>query len=253
VRKKSCEAVGTPWLKIYLAGMGFWISACLLSLIYYPLLTIYPVSRKKRQRLAVASNTYWFSKFIALLKALELIEVNVKGKDQFQKEGALIISNHPSLLDVIILVGCIPGVQLVVKETLLKNPLLGLPMRLAGYISNEDPFELLQKCKEDLANGRKILLFPEGTRTIPGQPIQFSRSPASIGVLTSSSIIPVFLRLEPKALYKGQSWTDMKGIRFPLRYDIEIGHRIHPEDMDSPRRTQALNQRLEALYRDQEF
>jgi 1-acyl-sn-glycerol-3-phosphate acyltransferase len=244
-RKKS----KVPWVRLYTVGFGFWVAAAIFTLVYFPLIAILPLKKSQKQNLVLDTNARLFGFFTRLLEKLKLIEVTLV-LTPLPREGCLIVSNHPSELDFMLLLGTLPRTQCIVKAAILKNPLLGLPMKLAGYIGNDDPFALIQNCQDEIDKGGKVLIFPEGTRTVPGQPIRFNRGAASIATLTSCKIVPVFISIEPNCLYKGQSWRDLK--EFPIRCRVEVGEALDTQQFGSGRRTQNLHRGLESIYQEKQ-
>ena len=77
----------------------------------------------------------------------------------------VIIANHPSLLDALVVLAHAPNVVCVMRAGLLRNPLLALPARLAGYLPNDNPVEMMLGGRAAIRSGCHVLLFPEGSRT----------------------------------------------------------------------------------------
>ena len=77
----------------------------------------------------------------------------------------VVIANHPSLLDALVVLAHAPNVVCVMRAGLLKNPLLALPARLAGYLPNDNPVEMMLGGRAALRAGCHVLLFPESSRT----------------------------------------------------------------------------------------
>jgi len=232
---------------LYFAGYNFWIFAFIFTSTYYPLLWALPISIKKKQHIAQDSNAFFFKLYINFLTWLKLIDIQIEGKEHLhQKEGCLFVANHPSMIDVLILLSKLPRVAVVIKAKVFSEK-LQIGVKLAGYISNENPLELIEKCRELIENGEHVLIFPEGTRTMPGEKVKFARGAASLASLTSCKIIPIFISSEPRALYKGHSWKDLT--EFPIRFKIILNCPIHRDQFsDFKRPTSALNQKLEELY-----
>ena len=90
--------------------------------------------------------------------------------------GKLIIANHPTLIDIVLLMALLPDTKCVVKSELFSNRLMGPVVRAAGYIRNDyEPEVLIEKCRETLEAGYNLIIFPEGTRSIPGQATPLSK------------------------------------------------------------------------------
>lgn len=94
--------------------------------------------------------------------------------------ASILVANHPSLLDAVLFMGLFPNVICVMKASLLDNPLLGSAARLAGFIRNSDPFDLLAQAKLAIHEQAQLLLFPEGTRTDPGSPLNVLKPSAAM-------------------------------------------------------------------------
>lgn len=87
-----------------------------------------------------------------------------------QSEPGVVIANHPSLLDALVVLAHAPNVVCVMRAGLLKNPLLALPARLAGYLPNDNPIEMMLGGRAAIRAGCHVLLFPESSRTSrPGE------------------------------------------------------------------------------------
>ena len=68
-----------------------------------------------------------------------------------------------------------PEVDCIVKQALWRNVFLRWPVYWAGYISNATGEGLVAACAAALREDRSLMVFPEGTRTRPGQPLAFQR------------------------------------------------------------------------------
>ncbi|MCL7743802.1 1-acyl-sn-glycerol-3-phosphate acyltransferase [Guyparkeria hydrothermalis] len=80
-------------------------------------------------------------------------------------QPGVIIANHPALLDALVVLAHAPNVVCVMRAGLLRNPLLALPARLAGYLPNDSPVEMMLGGRAAIRAGCHVLLFPEGSRT----------------------------------------------------------------------------------------
>lgn len=148
-----------------------------------------------------------FSFFVALMVRLGIIDFKVKGQ-QFvdQASGKIIIANHPSLIDVVLIVASIPKATCIVKKGVYQNPFMSIVVKTAGYIVNSNPEVLLTQCERVLASGETLVIFPEGTRTVPGQAISFQRGAANIALQSGADILPVKVTCKPNTLTKSERW-----------------------------------------------
>jgi 1-acyl-sn-glycerol-3-phosphate acyltransferase len=214
-----------------IAGTGFAFASlfgggALLSLLAFSAVRLVtphgPLRRQRNQHLIHLA----FRVYVRMLRYLGLLELQVIGR---QKLGdgipRLIVANHPSLLDVVFLMSLVPRAQCVVKKELWSSPYLGGLVRGAGYIRNDLEAEaLIAECARAMAEGNSLIIFPEGTRTTPGQPRQFLRGFAHIATRLEAQIQLVTIACDPPTLIKGQKWWVIPPRR-PV-YRIVVGERI---------------------------
>src|SRR5205085_1450025 len=82
------------------------------------------------------------------------------------EEPLIIAPNHPRLLDAFLVISRLPNVVCIMKKDIKDNVFLGHGARLARYIGNESPTQMIRDSVRTLAKGNHLLLFPEGTRTV---------------------------------------------------------------------------------------
>lgn len=120
--------------------------------------------------------------------------------------GQVCCANHPTYLDVVVLLSLVPDALCVVKSAALKWPWSRSFVRLAGYISNAQPDLALQICITRLAEGETIILFPEGTRSPLHALNKFQRGLANLLLRTEACLTPILLACQPMTLGKQQAW-----------------------------------------------
>jgi len=82
------------------------------------------------------------------------------------------------------------------------------------------PEDILKDCKESLARGDNIIVFPEGTRTINFDKIKFKHGFSSIAVVCKANIRPLVINFDGLALRKNVPWYQI--YKKKLTYKIEI-------------------------------
>lgn len=199
----------------------FGIGGMLLWLVVFPLQSLIWRDPIRRQRAARTVVQGVFRLFIGFMRSLGLIRYEVHGVEKLQRRGLLILANHPTLIDVAFLIGLVPNASCVVKSTLASHPCTRGPVRATGYICNNPDADLLLACIDTLAAGSNLIIFPEGTRSRPGQPLKMQRGAAQIALRGGLDITPVRIQCEPLGLYKGQPWWTVA--KRPLRFTIEVG------------------------------
>jgi 1-acyl-sn-glycerol-3-phosphate acyltransferase len=207
-RSDTAGALDRAW-RIFATGLSFTcfgFGAVLLGFTLWPLLRVSSANPRiavaRVQRAVSASMRV----FVWLMKALGLLTYEVRNREALGTRGQFVIANHPTLIDVVFLIGFMPEVDCIVKQALWRNVFLRWPVSWAGYISNASGEGLVAACAAALAQGRSLIVFPEGTRTRPGAPLAFQRGAAQIALAAGRDLRPVTLTCEPITLHKGNAW-----------------------------------------------
>jgi len=195
--------------RVFATGFSFacfGLGAVLMGFTAWPLLRL--SSRNSRVAVARVQRAVSASMrlFVWLMKSLGLLTYEIRGREKLAARGQFVIANHPTLIDVVFLVGLMPEVDCIVKQALWRNVFLRWPVYWAGYISNATGEGLVAACVRALHEGRSLVVFPEGTRTRPGEPPSFHRGAAQIALAAQRDLRPVTITCEPITLYKGNAW-----------------------------------------------
>lgn len=207
-----------------LCFLVFGVGALALSLTAFPLLTLTaadPATARARVQRTIHGGC---AVFLGLMRLLGLIRWELHGGQALTAgsgpQGRLIIANHPSLIDAVFLLAWLPQADCIVKQALLENPFLRRAVRCAGYLGNADPDALVAQCAAALRSGRTLIVFPEGTRSVPGRPLRLQRGAARIALAAGVPILPVQIRCEPLVLSKRMKWYQMGDRPAHFRFDV---------------------------------
>ncbi len=218
------------WLwRLIATGMAFamfGVGGVLLRLMVFPPQRLLPGDRQDRQRRARWALNGTFRLFIRFMVRVGILTVDFKGAERLGRPGQMILANHPSLLDVVFLVGHVKTANCIVKHGLATNPFTRGPVANAGYITNDESFDMFDRAAEVLRNGETLIVFPEGTRTPPNAMPQFHRGACAIALRGAQVVTPVVIRMNPRSLTKGEPWYRIPPSR--MRYVIEVGEDIDP-------------------------
>lgn len=140
--------------------------------------------------------------------------------------GALVLANHPTFIDVVVLLSLLPRATCVVKQGLWENPFYRGIVRAAGYVSNADPEALITECATAVAQGQVLVIFPEGTRSTPGESLKFRRGAAHVALQCHCEIHPVLLSCTPATLTKDRRWYEVPARQFCLRVEARPPLRV---------------------------
>ena len=241
-----------PLLKVIASGIGFssvGIGGMLFSLLGTPLLRLLPGGKPALQR---RTRTVFFLYFRALVRFLSwagIYDLRTELPPRGELDGVLILATHPGYLDVVMALGTLEQLTCVVKLGVWNNPLFGWAVRAAGYIPARDPESVLADGAQALIRGETLILFPEGTRTDPGQPYRFQRGAAHLALRSGAPILPVLVTCDPPLLAKGHRWYHMP--QHPCDYRIRALAPLGPFDpkgLPPPHAARELTERLEERF-----
>jgi 1-acyl-sn-glycerol-3-phosphate acyltransferase len=127
------------------------------------------------------------------------VRVVVRGREGVPANTpCLYMANHQSNLDPPLLAGVQPAnAAMMVKESLMRIPVLGFAMRLAHCVPVErsgrveSAKQSLRAAAAVLQSGLSITIFPEGTRSIDGELLPFKKGPFFLAMQTGVPVVPV--------------------------------------------------------------
>jgi 1-acyl-sn-glycerol-3-phosphate acyltransferase len=199
------------------------VGGVILALTVIPAATLFVDDELRRNRRAQS-----------IIHASFRFYLEVIGGDKLSDcRGKLVVANHPTLLDIVILMALLPDAKCVGKRQLWRNPMLRPVVSAAGYIRNDcEPELLIEKCRASLLAGYNLIIFPEGTRSVPGQPLHFQRGFAHILIASGASLRTVFITCDPVTLVKGEPYYKIPDS--PPHFRIEVDDEIDAARYASP-------------------
>ena len=220
------QAIDRGW-RVVASGLGFatfGLGGVVLGGIGVPLLHLLVRDRARRRIFARKAIHWGFRVFVGWMRLFGVLRYEVIDQWRLQRRGLLVLANHPTLIDVVFLISLIPNADCVVRSGLFHNPFTGGPLRAADYLSNDSGAGLVEDCIASLRAGNNLVMFPEGTRTRPGEPMTLQRGAANIAVRGARDITPVRIRCEPLMLNKGRPWWQVPPRRgqFTISVDEDI-------------------------------
>ena len=219
----------------------FGLGAIILSLVIFPLMHVFIPDIRKRDENMRKTIHIFFNTFVVLMQFLRLIKVTWNDKASILPEdsGCIITANHPSLIDIVILISRIPKGDCIVKHNLFQIPFIrGVVSRL--YISNHLEGEvLINACTRSLEAGNTLIIFPEGTRNQGSGLGEIKRGAAWIALRSNQKIFPIHIETnDARGLRKGDGvfTYNKKG---PIDYRINVGDYISSHNYGGIRQSQA--------------
>ncbi len=202
----------------------------LAALLLYPLLPRAVGRRIGRAMIARGYGMFW-----RVAAATGMLRLDADALDVLRDEpGLIVVANHPSMLDALMLVARLPRSACIMKASLIHNPLLGPGARLARYIRNDSAHGMIRCAVGDLREGGQLVLFPEGTRTTRHPVNDFHASFTLIAKRAQAPIQTVFI--DTDSPYLGKGWPLWRLPPLPIRFAVRLGRRFAPSaDVESLR------------------
>jgi len=244
---RAWRFVGTSLLWFFFGLIGL-----VVGFLVLPAVRLFIKDPARRQRVARNVISRSFGMFTRGGCILGPFDIHISGKENFDPDRSqLILANHPTLIDVVILISVFPQVDCVIKEAVMKNPFMGSTVSAANYISNHEPSDLLESCVERLRTGVHLLLFPEGTRTERGQPPALKLGAAEVALRARCDILPVAIDCRPQFLTKADPWywipESRPVFRIKILPPVPVADLVAGE-LDDRHARYELNESLTALF-----
>ena len=203
-----------------------------LAMLVFPVVRLLPGTAEGGQLRAQWLIHQAFRFFTWFMEVLGLIRVSRVGTERLRRSApCVVVANHPTLIDVVLLIAEMPQADCVVKKASWRNRFLRGVVRGAGYIPNDDGPALVEAAAARLRAGRRVLLFPEGTRSPWGRLGDFRRGAARIALESGCDLLPVMITCEPPTLRKGEKWYHVPDRTAHLTLEVQapITTRGYPE------------------------
>jgi 1-acyl-sn-glycerol-3-phosphate acyltransferase len=166
------------------------------------------------------------------------------GRERVPNIPCLIVANHQSTWETLASLLLFPDVAIVAKQELLAIPVFGWYLRRSPMIViNRETGpralrEMIQQSQAALSEGRSVLIFPEGTRRLPTDPVTFKRGAE---LLYTKLGVPVLTM----ALSSGHFWSPGNSCKRKGTIMVSYGEPI-PAGLSGAEFTRRAEQILEA-------
>ena len=191
--------------------LSFGLGGLVLGVVLFPLLLLLGSGRRsgRARRMLVR---FCYRLFVGAARVTGLFRVAVSPEDRRRLaslHGCVVVANHTTLIDVVILLAILPDATAVAKAAAGRNFFYSRIVN-GAFIVNDDPAGVLDAAKRLLSDGVNIVIFPEGTRTPPetrGRKLR--RGAAQMALHAGAPVHCVRITSDPQVLAKGQPWWDV--------------------------------------------
>ena len=186
----------------------------------------------------------WSRSSLFLLQAICGLSAEFRGLENIPRGACIVAPKHQSFWETFALVPYMEDFSYVLKRELTYIPVFGWYLLRAEQIAIDRANvrtalrELAVRARTLFAEGRKLFIFPEGTRRAPGAPPAYKAGVAYIYDKTGVPCLPV-------ALNAGLFWPRRRFLRFPGTIVVEFLPAIAP-GMERDAFLRELEQRIES-------
>lgn len=184
-----------------------------------------------RHRHELAGGIDWF---FGLLEGWGLMVVEDRlGEGDPLSPGTLLVANHPALFDAFFILRQWPDSSCVMRAGLMRSPAFRGGAEACGFIANDMGVEFVREAMARLQAKENLIIFPEGTRTLPGTLLnEFKKGFALLAVKTGVPVQTVLIEQEGEFLRKGSHlfWPTA----LPLFIRLRRGEVFRAEEGEMP-------------------
>jgi 1-acyl-sn-glycerol-3-phosphate acyltransferase len=224
-------------LRSILFTILFYLNVVLHLLIAMPAAAVSPQA-------VIGVAKQWGRVNLWLLRNVCGLGVEWRGLEKIPPGGLIVASKHQSAWETFALLTILEDPIFVLKRELMWIPVFGWCMRKAGMIPVDRGAGraalsgMTERVRNSLADGRQIIIFPEGTRRPPGAPPKYKVGVAFVYEDCAAPCVPI-------ALNSGLYWPRRRLLRFPGKVRVEVLDPI-PPGLDRRAFFTDLEQTLEA-------
>lgn len=206
------------FLRAVLFYIGYWLSIGFYGVLSFPILL---VPRPTAKKIMVSWNAF----VLFWLKICCGVQATIQGNVQALPDNCIIVANHQSPWETFFLQQRLFPLSTILKKELLNIPFFGWGLRIMDPIAidRSHPVQALKQIKKRslklLAENKRFIIFPEGTRMPVSELGLYKRSAADIAREAKVPLIPI-------AHNGGHFWLNKKIIKRPGTIQVCIGEPI---------------------------
>jgi len=227
------DSVARRWRQIRLgaAFVEFGIAALTVAYLVAPVLKWRAASSEEAELAVQRAIRRAYALSVAWWRTIGVISLDSRGLEALNEgEPCIVVANHPSLMDVVLLGSHMNQMDCIVNAGwTAHSPFLARAIAAAGYVGNDGGQVAVEECAARLKRGRRLLVFPEGTRSPEGGPgrfQKFQRGAAHIALASGAPVVAVRIGCRPRILGSGRKWHDVADRR--TRFELRIAGRLDP-------------------------
>ncbi len=225
-------------LRSALFSVLFLANISVMSIFYLPLLLA-------PRKAMMAAARLWVASSLVLLWHVAGVRWQVRGRENLPEGGFLVASKHQSAFETFAFHRLLEDPAYILKRELTWIPFFGWYLAKSGVIAIDRSAgakalkAMVKGAQQAAAEGRPVIIFPEGTRSAPGAKMPYH---TGVAMLYGAMGVPVV----PVALNSGMCWGKRSFLKRPGTITVEFLPPIAPGSLDRKAFMAELESRIEA-------
>jgi 1-acyl-sn-glycerol-3-phosphate acyltransferase len=211
-------------------SIAYWTWLALSSVLGFSvslLLAVFTLPFDRNGRLLHLWTCLWGQSYV---KINPYWKGTVEGREKIPDGPAVLVANHQSLGDILVLFGLFRQFKWVAKSSLFRIPAVGWNMWLNRYVGlrrgdRESVVAMFRACERWLDRGVPVMIFPEGTRSRDGAVQPFKDGAFTLAISRSCPVVPIAISGTGELLPKHGFVMSGRGT-----FHVRVLDPVHPRD-----------------------
>ena len=228
---KNCALYVWRIIAKVLSFVIFGAGSILISILALPILTLLfrRTARFNKAARKLISLTFRF--FVGVMTLMGIVRCTIDDKKRIRNlKAGIIVANHPSLLDIVMLISYVPNADAIVNSYLTGKHILSKIVHDLYIPTNISYEEAIRRSVSSLQSGNVLIIFPEGTRSRPEGQNRYKKGAARIALASGCPIFPVYIGGNEKLGLRKHDPMFLFNHHDRYRYNLFMKDAISPRD-----------------------
>lgn len=173
-------------------AFGLFVLGCFMIQLFIGSMFLMPISSRRRKELIHGITSWATHAFLKVMVTTKMVNIN-DVRETFSKPS-IIIANHQSFIDILLLLGLHRKLVMVTNGWVWRSPFFGRIVRYLDFYHTEDGYEkLAESLRTKIDEGYSVIVFPEGTRSADNKIKRFHKGAFYLAEYLKLDIVPILM------------------------------------------------------------